>query len=77
MKATLLTSTSLFLLAAAQVPNPIFLDLASEPNNTGVRESFVVSRGDCKDLAAEGYDNQASWAYVQRFGLGNACYLYE
>jgi hypothetical protein len=80
MKATLLTSLALFAsYAAAQIPpNPIFLSLASEPNNQGVRKALVVGRDDdCKDLEPEGFDNQASWAYVEPLGLGFRCFLYE
>lgn len=73
MKATLLTSLSL--LASYATANVVF-SLASEPSGQGVRKSFLVDRWKCKDLEPEGFDNQASWAFVD-IGLANGCELYE
>lgn len=73
MKATLFTS--LAVLASSATASVVF-SLASEPNGQGERKSWVVDRWKCKDLAAEGFDKMASWAFVDT-GLANGCSLYE
>lgn len=74
MKATLFTSLALLTSHASAI---VILYLASEPNNQGERKTWAVDRGACRDLATECFDNRASWAFVDRTGLGNGCYLYE
>ncbi|KAL6705959.1 hypothetical protein ACN47E_006238 [Coniothyrium glycines] len=64
----------LALLAAAANASVVF-SLSSEPNGQGIRKSWVVDRWVCKNLAVEGFDDQASWAFVDA-GLANGCELY-
>jgi hypothetical protein len=73
MKSTLFTAIAL--LASSTTASVVF-SLSSEPNGQGVRRSWVVDRWKCKDLAPEGFDDQASWAFVDT-GLANGCFLYE
>lgn len=73
MRSTLFATLAL---CAASVRASLVFSLASEPNGQGTRKSFVTDRWVCKDLAPEGFDNQASWAFVD-VGLANGCYLYE
>jgi hypothetical protein len=53
----------------------VLFALSSSPNGQGVMKSWVVNRGACHDLAADGFDKQASWAFVEG-GLANGCFLY-
>jgi hypothetical protein len=62
-------------LASAAAASVVF-SLSSLPNGQGDRRSWVVDRWVCKDLAAEGFDDSASWAFVDA-GLANGCELYE
>ncbi|KAF2033055.1 hypothetical protein EK21DRAFT_59787 [Setomelanomma holmii] len=74
MKLTLyLTLTAL--LASSTTASVVF-SLSSLPNGQGERKSWVVDRWVCKDLAPEGFDDQASWAFVDA-GLANGCELYD
>jgi hypothetical protein len=73
MKSILLTSIAL--LTACTTASVVF-SLSSLPNGQGDRRSWVVDRWVCKDLAAEGFDDSASWAFVDA-GLANGCELYE
>jgi hypothetical protein len=71
---SILAATVALLLASASAS--VVFSLSTEPNGQGVRKSWVVDRWKCKDLAAEGIDDQASWAFVDA-GLANGCELYE
>ncbi|KAH7079839.1 hypothetical protein BKA63DRAFT_229416 [Paraphoma chrysanthemicola] len=66
----------LVLLSATCTTASVVFSLASEPNGQGVRRSWVVDRWVCKDLAPEGFDNEASWAFVDA-GLANGCEVYD
>jgi hypothetical protein len=66
---------SLTLLAATAQASVVF-SLSSEPNGQGIRKSWVVDRWICKNLIDDGFDDQASWAFVDT-GLANGCELYE
>jgi hypothetical protein len=68
-------AATLALLATSASANVLFA-LSSEPNGQGTFKSWVLNRWVCHDLAADGFDNQASWADVEG-GLANGCYLYE
>lgn len=72
MKAIL---PSLALLAASVSASVVF-SLSTEPSGQGIRKSWVVDRWICHNLAEDGIDNQASWAFVDA-GLANGCELYE
>ncbi|KAF2820745.1 hypothetical protein CC86DRAFT_412027 [Ophiobolus disseminans] len=73
MKPTVLAA--LTLLSTSTSANVVF-SLASEPRGQGDRRSWLVDRWKCKPLAPEGFDKQASWAFVD-IGLANGCSLYE
>jgi hypothetical protein len=64
------------LTASTTVTANVVFSLASEPNGQGTSRSWVVDRWKCKDLAVEGFDKQASWAFVNA-GLANGCELYS
>ncbi|KAF1939007.1 hypothetical protein EJ02DRAFT_457349 [Clathrospora elynae] len=72
MKAVL---ACIALLAATTSANVVF-DLSSEPNGQGIQKSWLVDRWTCHNLADDGFDKQASWAFVDS-GLANGCELYE
>ncbi|OAL53995.1 hypothetical protein IQ07DRAFT_584591, partial [Pyrenochaeta sp. DS3sAY3a] len=61
-------------LATATQASVVF-SLSTEPNGQGVRKSWVVDRWKCHNLAEDGIDDQASWAFVD-VGLANGCQLY-
>lgn len=67
---------SVIALLGLSVEASVVFSLSSEPNGQGVRKSWVVDRWKCHDLAQDGFDNQASWAFVDA-GLANGCSLYE
>jgi hypothetical protein len=68
MKLTLATLFS-------PVSASVLFALSSEPGGHGTMKSWVVNRGVCHDLAPDGFDKQASWAFVEG-GLANGCFLY-
>jgi hypothetical protein len=65
-----------FALMTASASASVLFALSTEPNGQGIQKSWVVPRWQCHDLAADGIDNQASWAFVED-GLANGCELYE
>lgn len=73
MKSILAATVALLATSASA---SVVFSLSSELNGQGVRKSWVVDRWKCKDLAPEGFDDQASWAFVDN-GLANGCELYE
>lgn len=73
MKSVL--ATAITLLATTATASVVF-SLSTEPNGQGIRKSWGVDRWKCHDLAQDGIDNEASWAFVD-IGLANGCQLYE
>lgn len=73
MKSILATTLALL---AASASASVVVSLSTEPNGQGTYKSWVVDRWKCHDLAEDGIDDQASWAFVAA-GLANGCELYE
>ncbi|KAF1851409.1 uncharacterized protein K460DRAFT_362157 [Cucurbitaria berberidis CBS 394.84] len=71
MKAVLALS-----LLTSAVSGSVVFSLSTELNGQGIRKSWVVDRWKCHNLAEDGIDNQASWAFVDA-GLANGCDLYD
>lgn len=73
MKSILAITLALLSVSASA---DVLFALSTEPNGQGIVKSWVVKRWACHDLAADGIDKQASWAFVEG-GLANGCFLYE
>jgi hypothetical protein len=73
MKSVLAATLALMAVSASA---SVLFALSTEPNGQGIQKSWVVPRWQCHDLAADGIDDQASWAFVEG-GLANGCELYE
>ncbi|KAH7391121.1 hypothetical protein DE146DRAFT_758537 [Phaeosphaeria sp. MPI-PUGE-AT-0046c] len=63
-------------LLATTASASVVFSVSTEPNGQGIRKSWVVDRWKCHNLAEDGIDNQASWAFVDA-GLANGCQLYD
>lgn len=64
MKASFVTAVAVFF---AAVDASLVFYLSTEPNGQGIRKSFITDRWVCHNLADDGLDNQASWAYVDTY----------
>jgi hypothetical protein len=73
MKSILTASLALLFTSASA---SVVFSLSFEPGGQGIRKSWGVDRWTCHDLADDGFDNKASWAFVD-IGLANGCELYE
>ncbi|KAF2796128.1 hypothetical protein K505DRAFT_323574 [Melanomma pulvis-pyrius CBS 109.77] len=74
MKTQILALLSVAL--ATRVSASVVFSLSTLPNGQGERKSWVMDRWKCHNLADDGLDNQASWAFVD-VGLANGCELYD
>jgi hypothetical protein len=72
MKSTLLST----LFFASSISASVLFALSPDYDGSSTQKSWVVNRWTCHDLAADSFDNQASWAFVEG-GLANGCELYE
>jgi hypothetical protein len=75
VKMKSILATALVILATSANASVLFA-LSPDPNGFSTQKSWVVDRWKCHDLAADEFDNQASWAFVEG-GLANGCELYE
>ena len=76
MMFLLAPSLTVFLTLTPSATANVVFSLSSLPNGQGDRRSWLVNRWTCKNLAPEGFDDQASWAFVD-VGLANGCEIYE
>ncbi|KAF2713530.1 hypothetical protein K504DRAFT_424239 [Pleomassaria siparia CBS 279.74] len=76
MKSASLSILAFALGLTTSVQGSVVFSLSTLPNGQGERKSWVVDRWKCHDLAPDGIDNKASWAFVD-VGLANGCELYD
>ncbi|KAH7138467.1 hypothetical protein B0J11DRAFT_514487 [Dendryphion nanum] len=72
----LLLSTTLASPTPTNQKRAVVFHLSTEPSGEGVLKSLGVDRWKCHNLAEDGIDNQASWAFVD-IGLANGCTLFD
>ncbi|KAF2864881.1 hypothetical protein BDV95DRAFT_613239 [Massariosphaeria phaeospora] len=61
---------------AATVQSSLVFRISTEAGGKGIAKSWVTDRWACHNLADDGLDNQASFAFVD-VGLANGCRLYD
>ncbi|KAF1955363.1 hypothetical protein CC80DRAFT_415516 [Byssothecium circinans] len=78
MKSVLATTLALMTTAAQGI---VIWYVSTEPGNAGVRQTWASERWICDrqghDITEQYLDNNISYAYVDRTGLGNGCTLFE